>query len=73
MSNRSIKYALWLKKQGVKAGDIIGFSIDNNLDSTLILLGALYLGAICSTWDQEVTTCTYLYFSICIQEKKRHF
>lgn len=55
MSERSVKCALWLKKQGVKPGDIIGLCTDNNLDSILALLGTMYLGAVYNTWDHKLS------------------
>lgn len=55
MSERSIKCALWLKKQGVKPGDIIGVCTDNNLDAIIVLLGIMYLNGICNTWDHELS------------------
>ncbi|XP_014483111.1 PREDICTED: 4-coumarate--CoA ligase 1-like [Dinoponera quadriceps] len=62
MSERSIKCALWLKKQGVKPGDIIGLCTDNNLDAFLILLGIMYIGATCNTWDHKLSPLTARYF-----------
>lgn len=58
MSERSIKCALWLKKQGVKSGDIIGVCSDNNLDAIIVLLGIMYLKGKCSTWDHELSLMT---------------
>jgi len=54
IEERSIKCALWLKKQGVKPGDIIGLCTDNNMDAIVIFLGIAYIGAICNTWDHEL-------------------
>ncbi|XP_014485575.1 PREDICTED: 4-coumarate--CoA ligase 1-like isoform X2 [Dinoponera quadriceps] len=62
MSERSIKCALWLKKQGVKPGDIIGLCTDNNLDAFLVLLGIMYIGATCNTWDHNLSPITARYF-----------
>ncbi|XP_036139946.1 luciferin 4-monooxygenase-like [Monomorium pharaonis] len=62
MSERSIKCALWLKKQGVKAGDIIGLCTDNNLDAIMVLLGVMYLNGKCNTWDHELSLITARYF-----------
>ncbi|XP_018358074.1 PREDICTED: luciferin 4-monooxygenase-like [Trachymyrmex cornetzi] len=58
MSERSIKCALWLKKQGVKSGDIISVCTDNNLDAIIILLGIMYLNGKCNTWDNEISLMT---------------
>ncbi|XP_036139949.1 luciferin 4-monooxygenase [Monomorium pharaonis] len=62
MSERSIKCALWLKKQGVNAGDIIGLCTDNNLDAIMVLLGVMYLNGKCNTWDHELSLTTARYF-----------
>ncbi|KAL0105338.1 hypothetical protein PUN28_016769 [Cardiocondyla obscurior] len=62
MSERSIKCALWLKKQGVKPGDIIGLCTDNNLDAMIVLLGIMYLNAKCNTWDHELSLMTARYY-----------
>ncbi|XP_036140321.1 uncharacterized protein LOC105834306 [Monomorium pharaonis] len=62
MSERSIKCALWLKKQGVKPGDIIGLCTDNNLDAMIVLLGIMYVNGICNTWDHELSLTTARYF-----------
>ncbi|EFN85795.1 Luciferin 4-monooxygenase [Harpegnathos saltator] len=62
MCERSIKCALWLKKQGVKPGDIIGLCTDNNLNALLILLGTLYVGAISNTWDHKLSPMMARYF-----------
>jgi len=55
MSERSIKCALWLKKQGVKSGDIISICTDNNLDAIIALLGIMYLNGKCNTWDHKLS------------------
>lgn len=62
MSERSIKCALWLKKQGVKPGDIIGLCTDNNLDGITVLLGIMYLNGKCNTWDHKLSLTTARYF-----------
>ncbi|XP_011689025.1 PREDICTED: luciferin 4-monooxygenase-like [Wasmannia auropunctata] len=62
MSERSIKCALWLKKQGVKPGDIIGLCCDNDMDAITIMLGTMYLGAISNPWDYELSPMTARYF-----------
>ncbi|XP_011160096.2 luciferin 4-monooxygenase [Solenopsis invicta] len=62
MSDLSIKCALWLKKQGVKSGDIIGLCTDNNLEAITILLGIMYLNGKCNTWDHELSLTTARYF-----------
>ncbi|KAG5348319.1 LUCI monooxygenase, partial [Acromyrmex charruanus] len=62
MSERSIKCALWLQKQGVKPGDIIGLCCDNDMNAIIILLGTMYIGAISNPWDNELSPMTARYF-----------
>lgn len=62
MSERSIKCALWLKKQGIKSGDIIGLCCDNDMNAIIIVLGTMYIGAISNPWDYELTPSTYVPF-----------
>ncbi|KAL6256353.1 hypothetical protein P5V15_012470 [Pogonomyrmex californicus] len=62
MSERSIKCALWLKKQGIKSGDIIGLCCDNDMDGIIALLGTMYIGAISNPWDYELSPITAEYF-----------
>ncbi|XP_011879391.1 PREDICTED: uncharacterized protein LOC105568371 [Vollenhovia emeryi] len=62
MSERSIKCALWLKKQGIKPGDIIGLCCDNEMDGITILLGTLYISAISNPWDYDLSPMTARYF-----------
>ncbi|XP_039315158.1 luciferin 4-monooxygenase-like isoform X2 [Solenopsis invicta] len=62
MSERSIKCALWLKKQGIKSGDIIGLCCDNDMDAIIVMLGTMYIGAISNPWDYELSPMTARYF-----------
>ncbi|XP_011052366.1 PREDICTED: luciferin 4-monooxygenase-like [Acromyrmex echinatior] len=62
MSERSIKCALWLQKQGVKPGDIIGLCCDNDMNAIIIMLGTMYIGAISNPWDNELSPMTARYF-----------
>ncbi|XP_018051977.1 PREDICTED: uncharacterized protein LOC108689634 [Atta colombica] len=62
MSERSIKCALWLQKQGVKPGDIIGLCCDNDMNAIIIMLGTMYIGAISNPWDNDLSSMTARYF-----------
>ncbi|XP_018350298.1 PREDICTED: uncharacterized protein LOC108753314 [Trachymyrmex septentrionalis] len=62
MSERSIKCALWLQKQGVKPGDIIGLCCDNDMNAIIIMLGTMYTGAISNPWDNDLSPMTARYF-----------
>ncbi|XP_063978842.1 uncharacterized protein LOC135163378 [Diachasmimorpha longicaudata] len=50
MSDRAIRCALWLKKQGLKAGDCIGICTDNHLNTITPLLAAIFSGIVFHPW-----------------------
>ncbi|XP_057320558.1 uncharacterized protein LOC130664592 isoform X2 [Microplitis mediator] len=61
MGARTTQCALWLKKQGVSRGDVVGLCSKNHLDSCIPLLASFYLGAIFNPWwdsclDEELVT-----------------
>jgi len=71
MRERSIKCALWLKKQGVKPGDIIGLCTDNNLDAVIVLLGIMSLNGKCNTWDHILSLSVYFCLLLLLLTKIR--
>ncbi|XP_076297963.1 uncharacterized protein LOC143217491 isoform X2 [Lasioglossum baleicum] len=54
MLDRTVKCALWLKKEGVKKGDIVAISTHNHLDSFIPCIAAVFIGAIINPWDDEM-------------------
>ncbi|XP_076645500.1 luciferin 4-monooxygenase isoform X2 [Halictus rubicundus] len=54
MLDRSVKCALWLKKEGVRKGDIVAISTHNHLDSLIPCIAAVFIGAIMTPWDDEI-------------------
>ncbi|XP_015124782.1 uncharacterized protein LOC107046639 [Diachasma alloeum] len=50
MLDRSVRCAIWLKKQGVQPGDVIGYCSKNNLDSFAPVCASLYIAAIFNPW-----------------------
>ncbi|XP_076758984.1 uncharacterized protein LOC143428154 [Xylocopa sonorina] len=54
ITDRAIKCALWLRKQGVGKGDIVVICTHNHRDSTIPFLAGLFLGAIVNSWDNEM-------------------
>ncbi|XP_057337236.1 uncharacterized protein LOC130675507 [Microplitis mediator] len=59
MGMRSIKCAVWLKKQGISRGDVVGLCSKNHSDVCMPLFASFYLGAIFNPWwhtylDQEL-------------------
>ncbi|XP_076649557.1 luciferin 4-monooxygenase-like [Halictus rubicundus] len=62
MLDRSVKCALWLKKEGVGKGDIVAISTHNHLDSFIPCIAAVFIGAIINPWDDGVNTNLAGYF-----------
>ncbi|XP_063986038.1 uncharacterized protein LOC135167122 [Diachasmimorpha longicaudata] len=50
MLDRSIRCAIWLKKQGVEPGDVIGYCSKNNLDSFAPVCASFYITAVFNPW-----------------------
>lgn len=50
MADRTVKCALWLLSQGVRAGDVVGICTENHLDSPIPVLAALCIGAVFNPW-----------------------
>ncbi|XP_033328457.2 luciferin 4-monooxygenase isoform X1 [Megalopta genalis] len=51
MLDRAVRCALWLRKQGVKRGDIVAVATHNHLDSFVPCVAAVFIGAIVNPWD----------------------
>ncbi|XP_053971888.1 uncharacterized protein LOC128872835 [Hylaeus volcanicus] len=54
MLDRSIKCALWLKKQGIGKGDIVATSTDVHRECLIPCLASLFIGAIFNAWDSDM-------------------
>ncbi|XP_044014572.1 4-coumarate-CoA ligase 1-like isoform X2 [Aphidius gifuensis] len=50
LTDRSIKCALWMRKQGVQPGDVIGICTHNQLDTAIPLIASLFIGAVSNPW-----------------------
>ncbi|XP_034951422.1 luciferin 4-monooxygenase-like [Chelonus insularis] len=56
MIDRCIRCALWMKKQNIKPGDIIGISTGNHLNSIIPVISSLLIGSVFNPWwdtDEE--------------------
>ncbi|XP_074105962.1 uncharacterized protein LOC141531830 [Cotesia typhae] len=63
MSDRSIRCALWLKKQGIKTGDVVGFCSKSHLNSCIPFYASLFVGAIFNPWwDSSLDEELVIYF-----------
>ncbi|KAH0561667.1 luciferin 4-monooxygenase-like [Cotesia glomerata] len=63
MSDRSIRCALWLKKQGIKPGDVIGFCSKNHLDSCIPFFASFFIDTIFNPWwDSSLDEELVIYF-----------
>ncbi|XP_076285772.1 luciferin 4-monooxygenase-like [Lasioglossum baleicum] len=54
--DRAVRCALWLKKNGVRKGDIIALASHNNRDCFIPCLAALFIGATFNPWDPGMNT-----------------
>ncbi|KAG7211442.1 hypothetical protein KM043_010727 [Ampulex compressa] len=55
MTDRAIKCALWLKKQGLKPGDVVASSSrHNHLDTFVPYIATLCVGGIFTAWDADM-------------------
>ncbi|XP_076287406.1 luciferin 4-monooxygenase-like isoform X2 [Lasioglossum baleicum] len=54
--DRAVRCALWLKKNGVRKGDIIAIASHNNRDCFIPCLAALFIGATFNPWDPGMNT-----------------
>ncbi|XP_043470294.1 4-coumarate--CoA ligase 1-like isoform X2 [Leptopilina heterotoma] len=50
LKDYSIRCALWLKKEGIKAGDIISICSDNHIRTIVPLCGGFFIGANINPW-----------------------
>ncbi|GAB1866891.1 Luciferin 4-monooxygenase [Camponotus japonicus] len=53
MRDKSVKLAIWLKKQGIKENDIITICTRNQMRAYMPLLAGIYLNLIVNPWDYE--------------------
>lgn len=50
MADRSIRCALWMKNENLKAGDVVAICTNNHLDSIIPCLASLYTGVVFNPW-----------------------
>ncbi|XP_034947538.1 LOW QUALITY PROTEIN: 4-coumarate--CoA ligase 1-like [Chelonus insularis] len=50
IGERAVRCALWLQKQGIKKGDMVGFCSGNHLDSVVPMIASFYIGSIFNPW-----------------------
>ncbi|XP_003704786.1 luciferin 4-monooxygenase [Megachile rotundata] len=67
--DRSIKCALWMKKQGVGNNDIVVISSHNHRDSFIPGIAALFIGAVCNPWPSDMNTQVARHFMSMMQPK----
>lgn len=67
MRERSIKCALWLRKNGIQKGDRIGIWTDSHIDTYVPVYASLYVAAVICPWDDEVSkSMSFFYVNIFI-------
>ena len=53
LKERSIRCAIWLRKQNIGAGDVVILSAYNQINNFVIPLSTFFVGAIYSPWDSK--------------------
>ncbi|XP_012279418.1 4-coumarate--CoA ligase 1 [Orussus abietinus] len=66
---KTIRCALWLKKQGVSPGDIVVTCSDNNMDCALPMIASLCIGATFNGWDHKLDAKSLKYFDSLVKPK----
>ncbi|KAJ8687166.1 hypothetical protein QAD02_022960 [Eretmocerus hayati] len=59
---RSIRCALWLRKQGIGENDVICISTPNQANDSIPVLASLYIGATVTPWYHELPLATTEHF-----------
>lgn len=62
MLDRTIKCALWMKKQGVRRGDVIAICTHEHFDTFVPCVAALCLNAIFTPWDNNMNIISARHF-----------
>lgn len=58
MFDRTVKCALWLRQQGVKANDVVAVCSSNIMDSFAPIFASFSLAAIFTPWNTEIDIST---------------
>ncbi|XP_046745640.1 luciferin 4-monooxygenase-like [Diprion similis] len=51
MWDRSVRTALWLRKKGIKAGEVVAICTHNHCDTVIPMYATLYCGGAVAPWD----------------------
>jgi len=54
LQDKVVRCALWLRKQGIKSGDVISMCTGNHLNSIVPCLSAAYINAIFNPWNENM-------------------
>ena len=55
---KSVRCALWLRKQNIEKNDIVATSYNDHLDAYIPILATFFEGAIYNPWDHMITLGT---------------
>ncbi|XP_029159128.1 4-coumarate--CoA ligase 1-like isoform X2 [Nylanderia fulva] len=61
LQDKVVRCALWLKKQGIKSGDVVSVCTHNHLNSIVPCLAAIYINAIFNPWNENIDLQTALH------------
>ncbi|XP_044014579.1 4-coumarate--CoA ligase 1-like isoform X3 [Aphidius gifuensis] len=70
IADKSIRCAIWLKKQGIQPGDTIGYCSNNHLDSCIPLFASFYIGTIINAWCNQILNEDLVKFFVKLTEPK---
>ncbi|XP_029159124.1 4-coumarate--CoA ligase 1-like isoform X2 [Nylanderia fulva] len=62
LQDKVVRCALWLRKQGIKPGDVVSVCTHSHLNSIVPCLAAIYINAIFNPWDDSMDLQTALHF-----------
>ncbi|XP_029159132.1 4-coumarate--CoA ligase 1-like isoform X2 [Nylanderia fulva] len=61
LQDKVVRCALWLRKQGIKPGDVVSVCTHSHLNSIVPCLAAIYINAIFNPWDDSMDLQTSLH------------
>lgn len=69
MRDRSVRCALWLRKQGINENDVVGMSTPIQKHDYIPYLGTLFINSILNSWACDASSGKKIYINILIDPK----
>ncbi|KAK0181019.1 hypothetical protein PV327_003341 [Microctonus hyperodae] len=70
MLDRSIRCALWLKKQNIKPGDVVGICTQHHLNHITPIVASLFIGSIINPWWSDMEEVEQIKYFIELTDAK---